>query len=71
MPENKVSPWFKNVHYVPYNATDRVATFKTPIPMPGTAVELTNEPRAVIELNSTQIDMLIIQQIITKAMKGL
>ncbi|MED3036072.1 phage tail protein [Bacillus thuringiensis] len=44
MPENKVSYGLKNVHYVPYNVTDGVVTFKTPIPMPG-AVELTNEPR--------------------------
>ncbi|MCU4978296.1 phage tail protein [Bacillus cereus] len=44
MPENKVSYGLKNVHYVPYNVTDGVVTFKTPIPLPG-AVELTNEPR--------------------------
>ncbi|MFJ8529636.1 major tail protein [Bacillus sp. NPDC094106] len=44
MAENKVSFGLKNVHYAPYEVTDGVVTYGTPIPMPG-GVELTFEPR--------------------------
>ncbi|PFS71183.1 phage tail protein [Bacillus cereus] len=42
--ENKVAFGLKNVYYALYDVTDRVITFKTPIPIPG-AVELTFDPR--------------------------